>query len=117
MSECTPKDHQAVVVSIEEVRHELNVRIEHQAGKLEATNTRVTVWEGFINSTVSRLHARLDTVQEEIRRLETQQAQNNVLQQNEINALKLHFRYIAGIAAGVGLLLTYFEKLVKFFKP
>lgn len=89
----------------ETTHRELYLEIERVRGEMKALNTRVAVYEGLVNSQSARLHTRLDELNKA-----------NTDQQQEINTLKLHSRYIAGIAAAVIFLLTYLEKILKLFK-
>ena len=73
--------------------------------------------EGLVNSTSSRIHTRLDDVNGSIQGIHQNQAANNVAQQQEIDKLKLHFRYIMGIAAGVAVVLNFAKRIKELFFP
>ena len=96
---------------------DLLLEIEKTRGELKSLNTRITVYEGFVNSTSSRLHKRLDDINEHLIKIQEKQAVNNTMQQQEIDKIKLHFRYIMGIAAGIAVVLNFAKKIKELFFP
>lgn len=111
--DCTK--YKDLLLDIETVRKELLLENEKLRGEIKSLNTRITVYEGLVNSTSSRIHTRLDDVNVNLQGLHEKQAANNVAQQQEIDKLKLHFRYIMGIAAGVAVVLNFAKKIKDLF--
>lgn len=100
-----------------ETLHDYEVELEKVRGEMKALAARVAVFEGFINSTSTRFHTRLDGIEEKIEATTKALNTENTTQQKEIETLKLHWKYIGGIAAALVFILNYLDKIVKFFKP
>ena len=96
---------------------DLLLEIEKLRGEIKSIGTRVSVHEGNLNSNISRLHIRVDTLAKDIKTLREDQAKNNAAQQQEIDRLKLHFRYLGGLAAGIIFLLNFAKRIKEFFIP
>ena len=96
---------------------DLLLELEKLRGEMASLNMRVMVYEGNLNSNVSRLHIRLDSFAKDVKVLQDQQIRNNAKQQQDIDTLKLHARYITGLAAGVVFLLSFAKRIKDFFVP
>lgn len=95
----------------------LQVELEKLRGEYKAMSDRLSVYEGMMNSHSSRFHTRLDAFGKDLKDAQTKQAENNASQEREITSLKLHFRYIMGIAAGILFLLNFAKKIKNFLLP
>jgi len=87
------------------------LEIEKVRGELRAYGERQKVHEGMMSGQLTRLHDRLDKLQNENAGLRENAARKDSEQNDAINKINMHLRYTAGGFAALVLLLNFFEKI------